>query len=71
MDVRVKKKYLEKGLGEICSTSHFGGKHFIVILLFMKITTYYFNALFPFIFRYFPVYMNEATLNANNNVDIS
>ena len=29
----------------------------------------YFKAFFMFIFKYMPVYMTEATLNVNDNVD--
>ena len=48
----------------------FWGKFFIATRLFVKINISYFNAFSPFIFKYRPVYMTDATLNANFYFDI-
>ena len=50
--------------------SLFWGKLGIATLLFVKINISKFNAFPLFTFKYRPVYMTEATLNANNYIDI-
>ena len=55
---------------KVCSPSLSLDKLFKATRLFVKINISYLNAFSLFIFKYRPVYITEATLNANNYIDI-
>ena len=55
---------------KVCSPSLLWCKLFIATRLFVKINISYLNAFSLFIFKYRPFYITEATLNANNYIDI-
>ena len=54
---------------DACSTSLFGANWTTQLDFLKKIYTY-FNAFFLSVFKFNPVYITEATLNANSNFDL-